>query len=88
MSDRTILEELINFIDSKSPKWEQQKDTDSIIQIKHKANEIRTRIAAAPPICEHEFPKYYCELDLYDGDCNHCPEHMECFKPKEQKDGN
>jgi hypothetical protein len=86
MSDRALLEELINFIDSKSPKWEQQKDTDSIIQIKHKAKEIRTRMAAAQPICKYEYPKYYCELEIYDGDCSHCTEQMSCFNLK--KDGN
>jgi hypothetical protein len=83
MSDRALLEELINFIDSKSPKWEQQKDTDSIIQIKHKAKEIRTRMAASNQCM-------YLQLMCAEwaAKCNYSdPKHM-CGCYEEKKDGN
>lgn len=78
MSERALLEELLDFLE--------QFRFGRAANIEPYLKEIRTRMAAAPPICKHEFPKYYCELEMYDGDCSHCTDKLECFQPKEKKD--
>lgn len=86
MSDRALLDEIINLIFT-----ENQNENSVFVsygKILEKAKEIRTRMAAAQPICKYEFPRYYCELEMYDGDCSHCTDKLECFQPKEKKDGN
>jgi hypothetical protein len=55
MSDRALLD-LLDLIDSKEPKWFQEADTGSLLQIKHKAKEFRIQLnkRLAKKELEHE----------------------------------